>query len=71
MPAGPPILLHQRYEALQSPIVGIQEQLRQSGQLGRPIPPVTAVHDHVGALLQTAHHRPRSTQDQAQVVKPS
>ena len=45
-PSSPqPVLLHQDLEALDCPIVGVHNELRQRAYLSCPVPTVRAVHE--------------------------
>lgn len=41
-----PFFLHQYFKALDAPIEAVQHQHGQGRQLGGPVPPVAAVHEH-------------------------
>ena len=50
MPEVQPLFLHEDLEALQCPVVGVQQELGEGEELGSPVPAVTAVHNHWAAL---------------------
>ena len=50
-----PLLLDED-EALQSAVERIQAELREAAQLGRPVPPVAAVHQDAAALADGLDH---------------
>ena len=46
-----PLYLYEDLEPGEGPIVGVQQQHGEGGQLGRPVPPVAAVDDHTCFMI--------------------
>ena len=71
MAAVPPILLEERHEALDGPEVGVEDDLRQRGELGGPVPAVAAVYHHIGAAPHALGHVLGPGEDEVEVIDPA
>ena len=70
VPKPDPVLVDQILKANDGAIVGIEQYLSQRAELGSAVPAIAAVHQHVLALQQTAHHVVGALNYQKHVIVP-
>ena len=51
VPKTQPLLFHQDLEAPEGPVVAVQQQHGQAGELGRPVPAITTVNHYTGLVI--------------------
>ena len=65
-----PVLFHEDEEAPHGTVEGVQQELSKRGQLGRPVPTITAVHNYRIPRSDLGRHEHRRAEYHGQVVDP-